>query len=68
MFVTILTFIYSGIAIYVLYRYAKKKASRIAAWREKANLKLNTMMPSNKNWSKNSEKREPVSELHTEVN
>ncbi|MBL3656071.1 hypothetical protein [Fulvivirga sediminis] len=68
MFVTILTFIYSGIALYVLYRYAKKKASSIAEWKEKANLKITAVMPASKNWNKNSNKTEPVSELHTEVN
>ncbi|UII23469.1 hypothetical protein [Fulvivirga ligni] len=67
MFVTILTIIYSAIALFVLGRYIKKKASKITEFKNRAALKYQSAVAYKRNWGKNKEVKEPRVELQPEV-
>lgn len=68
MFVTILTIIYSAIALFIMVRFAREKAPKVAKWANKTLLKINEKSSlSANNWEKADKEEQQMSELHTEM-
>lgn len=68
MFVTILTIIYSAIALFIMVRFAREKAPKLANWMNTKIFKpRQDMYLSSRDWKKADADEEQISKLRTEI-
>lgn len=67
MFVTILTIIYSAIALYIMTWFIREKAPKMAAWANNLLLKLQRQVFGNRDWKNSETGKKQISDFTTEV-
>lgn len=67
MFVTILTIIYSAIALYIMAWFIREKASKLTIWTSNLLLKLQRHLFGNRDWKDSEAGKKQISDLTTEV-
>lgn len=67
MFVTILTIIYSAIALFILVRFIREKTAKMAHWTSRALFKRQDVIYGSRSWRKSNAEDDRISDLRTGV-